>query len=377
MINGITSSDLNTCIEYLKQENQTMETADLSYSLEDYLDSPDAESCIKISDSTLKNADKNFLKNNVDKLTNFGISTEKINELIGENTQKSENNKEKVKKDTTKNVSVNNLSSAITQNKKMKAKNKKIANKIQKQNEKNATQRAKMKADLEKSQKEHQNLENIYETLKNNSIIQEGLKEKQATENANKYQNSMIGKMDKANATKTEKYQKIENDTNDIQRTNAASQCFKIDSNEHFSSIKGNIKFVSNNFDNSTGYTLAGNHMNTQGVEIMQESVSHNDQGISLANKGMKMMNSATNETQMLEAEYIYTSAMEIVNDSFQTMAGGQDITLGATKFYKASNNNINIGNRHITKMSFSLNSINSNNNDLSTKIQELQSKEV
>ena len=102
MINGITSSDLNAYVEHLKNENQTVKTADLSFSLEDYLDTPDAESCIEISDSTLQNADKDFLEENADKLANFGVTKEQINNLTG-GAETTEDTKEK----DTKNLEVN------------------------------------------------------------------------------------------------------------------------------------------------------------------------------------------------------------------------------------------------------------------------------
>ena len=52
MITGISATDLGTYVEYLKQENETVNASDLSYSLEDCLDFEDAASVIEIDDKT-------------------------------------------------------------------------------------------------------------------------------------------------------------------------------------------------------------------------------------------------------------------------------------------------------------------------------------
>ena len=374
MINGITSSDLNAYVEHLKNENQTVKTADLSFSLEDYLDTPDAESCIEISDSTLQNADKDFLEENADKLANFGVTKEQICTLTG-GSETAEDTKEKdTKKNADNSAASNDLSAIINQNHKLKAEDAKIIKDVKKQEAKNNQERAKLETNILNAQKQNEYLNEIYSALNAKVSAEEDIKEQQANAQAAEYENAMIGKMDAQEASKTEQSKKIEADNTEVKEQNAFTKGFKADSSEHFSSVNIAINSSSDSLDNSKGYTLAGDNMNFTGIEVMEKGETINDSAITLAQTGLNML---ANKNTAKEGQVVYDRAITLANDSFETITSGQEVALGAEKYYDQSKKYTNNGNMFMSKMTASVGNINSNNDILSNKIQELQSKEV
>lgn len=375
MIDGITSSNLDTYIEYLKNENQTAQSADLSFSLEEYLEAADAESCIQISESTLKDSDKDFLKKNADKLASFGVSQEQIKVLVGE----SENGAKDKKSDkpiSATESSASSLSSVIGKVNSMKAKDKKIKANVNKLVAKNTQQQALANANYVKVEKENAALKDFYESLKANVSAQEDAKEQAANQAAIAYQAQMVGKMDSADVNKTEKYQEIEKNTSDVQQTNIFSKGFKADSETHFTSVSGNLNFASTHLENSAAYTLAGDIMHSTGLEIMNSAETNVDLGVAGAQEAEQMMSSGNAATQ-IAGQSLFDSSMAVIDDSVASMGIGQDASLKGQKYYNSSVKYIDKGNMFVTNTSSSVSNIVSNNNSLTAKIQELQSKEV
>lgn len=376
MINGITSSNLDTYIEYLKNENQTAETADLSFSLEEYLEAADAESCIQISESTLKDSDKDFLKKNADKLANFGVSQDQIQNIIGDSESKENVNKTETSGTEVVGAATSDLSAAISRTNAMKTKNNKFTTNLNKLAKKNAQQNALAQTNYAKVQKENNALKEYYETLKANVSAQEDLKEKEMNQAAIAYEKQMVGKMDVAEASKTEKYQEIEKNTVDVQTTNAFSKGFKADSDSHFRSVSTNLNYASAKLDNSSAYTQAGAIMHSTSFEIMDNGEFVADYGISSAEAASQMMNSTDVATKN-KGQAMYNDAMNLINDGIGSMQIGQDDAVLSQKYYNTAVKDVNAGNIFVTQTSASVSSIVSNNNSLTAKIYELQSKEV
>ena len=368
------TSNLNAYVDYLKDESQTTTSSDLQASLEEILDAADSESVVTITDSTLKEAGEDYVNENKDKLAAYGVTQDKIQNVF--NSQPAEKSDKKSDDAKTEETSSCPFERMRAQNAEARAKTESKIKASKTEEDKNNNQRAKVQAKITQAQAKNEALNAQYNALKTEVTAEQEAQKENNTEASKEYEKNTTGKVDSVQATKTQKYQQIDEDSQRVKKQNDSTEGFKADSSAHFEVLNVSINSATDAHDSSTGYTLAGVNMTDVGAECSNKGVAINSQAITLAQQGFAMMSSKDKATAAEGAE-VYERSMNLVDTSMDIISDGHDVIDGSYKYYEKSNRYTNNANMFMTKATPTLSSISANNDDITAKINELQSQKT
>ena len=373
------TSNLGDYLDYLKEENHSVTSSELQASLDEILDSKDSESVVQISDSTLKAAGEDYVTDNKDKLAAYGVSEDKIKSLFStpqtEGAEKAKSGSKDKEKSSCCGCGTD-FSALRAKNADARSKTEKKIKFSEAEEAKNEKQRTKVMAKIAQAQAKSEALNAQYNALKEDVSAEQEAKQQNNKTEEYEYQKNTAGKLDGAAAIKTQKYQQISEDSQKVEKQNVFAENYKADASSNFTALNVSIDSAMGAHDSSTGYTLAGVNMTDVGSECAKKGLAINSSAITLAERGQNMMNSTCPVTAQ-EGQQVYERGMALVDTSFDIISGSQDVIDGSSQYYEKSNKYVSNANMFMVKATPTLTNINASNDDIASKINELQSQKV